>query len=356
MQTGSEVAAGALESLSQSTARLESAKADDAKAAARAASAAADLAEVEVERERLKLAFEAEERVLWNPTPQLLEKVAKASGQIEMAAKSGYNKEHKYDYATFADYLKAVRKPLADAGLWWFQHQVGDPQYSGKNTKSNSVWLVSRVLIETRIVDPETGGWVACRAWGEGHDPTDKANYKAMTGGRKYSLAMLLGIHTEDDPEKDTTAPAPEHEPEHSERQRRRRDEAPRQDREPSPRPEPPTPPLPPAESARSWTDKAQAVLIEKLETLDATEEESHFTRVDKFITYILGKRADGMTHEQFDAACRTLITRADTFRVGGQLSPEECSTLLAKISGAYSPTTTAAQMPGATQPEEGAT
>jgi hypothetical protein len=354
MQTGSEVAAGALESISQSTARVESAKADEAKANARAVSASADLAEVEVERQRLQVAFEAEERLIWNPTKELLARLAKASSTIEMAVKSGHNKEHNYDYATFADYLKAVRKPLAENGLFLFQHPVGDPVFSGKQTRGGATWLVARVVVETRIVDPESNGWIACRVWGEGHDPGDKATYKAITGARKYSLAMLLGIHTEDDPERDSP---PEAVGDHD------YDQAPQRRSEPPSHCElaqsapqlPPTSPLPPAESARSWTGEAQQKLLEKLGKLDATEEQTHFQRVETFTTYILGKRADGMSREQFEAACNALLLRADTFRVAGQLSADECSSLMAKLASAYAPTTTAAQMPGAPQPEEGA-
>ena len=43
--------------------------------------------------------------------------------------------------------------------------------------------------------------------YGEGVDSGDKAPYKAITGGRKYALASLLGLATSDDPERDQVTP-----------------------------------------------------------------------------------------------------------------------------------------------------
>lgn len=284
--------------------------------------------------------FAAGERRLWNPTDEMLVALVEASKEIGNAIKSGRNKYDNYDYGTLEDYLDACRRPLLDHGMLLISRPVCDPIFSEAATKSDGVQQVARVLVETRVIHAASKGWIAARCWGEGRDRSDKAIYKALTGGRKYSLAMVLGIYTTDEPEKDSLPAAPQ-------KPLVARGKAPQAPKAP------PSAPLPPAESARSWSDEAQQRLIEKLEVLDATEEESHFTRLEKFTTYILGKRAAGMTRDQFEAACSTLVKRADVFRVEGLLTPDDCAAVMAKLASAYAPTTTAAQMPGAPTYEE---
>lgn len=282
--------------------------------------------------------FASEERRLWNATDELLEALVEASKEIGNAVKTGHNKYDKYDYGTLEDYLNAARLPLLNHGLLLVSRPVCDPQFSEATTKSDGVQQVARVLVETRVIHAKSKGWIAARCWGEGRDRGDKAIYKALTGGRKYSLAMVLGIYTTDEPENDSP-PAANGE----------RKPLARQQQGPS------TPPLPPVDSARHWDAERQSTALKNMAALGPKEDATAFEICRKAAKYLLAQRANGMTPEQFVELRDALLVRGEALRVEGLISNEEGTQLVATIANSVSPTTTAAQMPGAPQPEEGA-
>lgn len=142
-----------------------------------------------------------------NLTKELLASWAEASKAIQNAKKSGVNTFDKYRYANLEDYLAAVKQPLADNGLILYAEMVGEPHFAERTTAKGNQETVCRVLVRTFVVHAESGGKVSADTWGEGQDRMDKAIYKAITGARKYGVAMLFGIYTTDDAE-ETRPPA----------------------------------------------------------------------------------------------------------------------------------------------------
>ncbi|MEN1679944.1 MAG: ERF family protein, partial [Planctomycetota bacterium] len=139
------------------------------------------------------------------PTKELYAALQAASADIGMAHKSEVNSHDRYKYADLEDYLSAIRPACVKHGLYCYSRPVGEPQYFDRKVASgNAVHSVCRLQVESIVVHPESSGALGVTAWGEGQDRGDKAIYKAITGGRKYSLAMLFGIHTTDDAEKDS--------------------------------------------------------------------------------------------------------------------------------------------------------
>ncbi|MEM8864081.1 MAG: ERF family protein [Planctomycetota bacterium] len=176
-----------------------------------------------------------------NPTKELIAALAAASEQIGMARKSGHNKYDDYDYANLEDYLKAIREPCSQNGLFAFSRTAGEPEYFERKTKSGNAEIVCRVPVETRVMHAESGGSLGVTVIGEGQDRGDKAIYKAITGARKYSIAMLFGIYTTDDPEVDS------HDPPQS---------TPQSAQASSPPAGPPTPPPTLEERVAAWKGK----------------------------------------------------------------------------------------------------
>ncbi len=276
--------------------------------------------------------FDAEERRLWNPTPELLTALVEAMSEMGNAVKTGRNDHDRYDYGTLEDYLNAARGPLLKHGLVLVSRPVSEPQYGERMTGSGGKWATARVLVETRVIHGETQGWIASRVWGEGHDRGDKALYKALTGARKYGLAMVLGIYTTDEPEGDSPQTSGgRYEPNHQ--------------------PTPPADYIPPPPTDLRWTEARQAKLLGKAAKIEGTEEENAYDKLDKAVSYVIAQRANGMTNEQFTDACRAIFGRGDELQGQGAITKEQGAELLARISSEIAPTTTADKLPTAEEP-----
>lgn len=141
-------------------------------------------------------------------TNELLAALAEAQKEIGDAKKGAVNTFDQYKYATLENYLAAVRGPCLKQGLVLQSRVIGEPSYTTRKVKSGADETVCRLLVETRVLHAASGGWLSAACWGEGQDRSDKAIYKAVTGARKYSIAMLFGIYTTDDPEKTPAEPA----------------------------------------------------------------------------------------------------------------------------------------------------
>lgn len=304
-----------------------------AMAEARTASAIAD------DRE-----FSAEERRLWNATPEMLDALVEASKKIGNAVKSGHNDHDRYDYGTLEDFLNACRAPLLEHGLLLVSRPVCDPLFSEAKTKAGTTMQVARVLVETRVIHAASKGWIAARVWGEGRDLGDKAIYKALTGGRKYALAMVLGIYTTDEPEGDSPPAA-----------------ASREGSRPGARPprDAAKAPSPPADSARQllpppeWTDELQERFVAKLGTLTGDDERTFAAKAREAADYI-GRKKPGMSDAQVSAACTALIARCDQVRTQSPhlMTEEEARAVFNRVTQIMG-LAPASQMPGApTEPE----
>ena len=129
--------------------------------------------------------------------------IAKASASVHKVGKSGNNTFDKYTYGTLEDYIKACHDALAENELAVLssvrEYEVQEPRQS----KQGGAQYAILIRLELTILH-SSGQWIKVHAIGEGQDRSDKATYKAITGARKYALAMAFNLVTSDDPERDS--------------------------------------------------------------------------------------------------------------------------------------------------------
>lgn len=117
-------------------------------------------------------------------TSQLMAAFIKAQPQFRSAMKAKDNTYFHSKYADLAEVLEACKKPLIDNGFAIMQPLSGEDG--------------EKITITTRLVHT-SGEWVeesvSCRP----KDGTPQAFGSAATYLRRYSLASLLGVVTEDD-------------------------------------------------------------------------------------------------------------------------------------------------------------
>ena len=137
-----------------------------------------------------------------------LDKLAPAlvAAQAEMGkvTKAGRNDYDKYDYARLEDFVAVAGPVLAKHGLAMVSGAAiakGDvARVTKKGNHENGTYVeLDMVLLH------ESGQWLSVTSTGEGQDRADKGTYKAITGARKYGVAMVCGLVTTDDPEADET-------------------------------------------------------------------------------------------------------------------------------------------------------
>jgi hypothetical protein len=124
----------------------------------------------------------------------LIRKLAEVMAEVERIPKSGRNEFHKYDYATEADIVAAVRKLLAE------RHVMILPGLHEAHREGT----LTTALMTFTLCDGESGEERTFQWAGTGDDKGDKGLYKAITGGLKYFLLKTFLMPTGDDPEGDT--------------------------------------------------------------------------------------------------------------------------------------------------------
>lgn len=118
---------------------------------------------------------------------------------LKTITKNGRNDFHKYDYATEADFVHAMRPLLEKHGLVVVPTLAYPPQVLDGG--------ITNLAIKFTIVNidkPEEKVEAVIPA--QGADKGDKGVYKALTGAKKYFLAMTFMAATGDDPEADGKA------------------------------------------------------------------------------------------------------------------------------------------------------
>ncbi len=129
--------------------------------------------------------------------PNLVMKLAEVMLAVSHVEKRGRNDFHKYDYATDADILAAVRKELAERNV------VLLPGCDAEHRESvgSKGEVVTSLSMTMTFLDGDSGETLE-RPWrGWGTDKLDKGGYKAMTGGEKYFILKSFLLPTGDDPE-----------------------------------------------------------------------------------------------------------------------------------------------------------
>ena len=118
--------------------------------------------------------------------------VANEIGTIE---KNGRNDFHKYDYATEADFVHALRPLLNKHRLVIVPSVASIPQLVNGITELTMKFTIVNIDNPSDKVDMLIPG--------QGQDKGDKGVYKALTGAKKYFIALAFMVATGDDPEKE---------------------------------------------------------------------------------------------------------------------------------------------------------
>ncbi|RKI34555.1 hypothetical protein D7Y27_33160 [Corallococcus sp. AB004] len=139
------------------------------------------------------------------PVRSLVRKLAEVMGEVERVPKSGRNDFHRYDYATEADIVSAVRKAMAARALMLIPSVVKTEWRDVERNKGGKD-RIATLTVRFTLTDGDSGEERSFEVLGEGQDQGDKATYKALTGAVKYALLKLFLIPTGDDPEDDGQA------------------------------------------------------------------------------------------------------------------------------------------------------
>lgn len=134
---------------------------------------------------------------------KLVRKLTEVMDQVKYIQKKGFNKFHKYSYATESDVSERVREELAERVVMMIPNVIESTVREHKN-RSNNIEYIVKVRMEFKFIDGETGEELIFHSEGEGQDAGDKGIYKAITGAQKYALMKAFMIPTGDDPEADS--------------------------------------------------------------------------------------------------------------------------------------------------------
>jgi hypothetical protein len=124
---------------------------------------------------------------------ELITALAKAQGKIQPAIKDKYNPHYKSHYADLESIWAACRLPLSEQGLAVIQTiETNEKDLVLVTTLAHSSgqWMRSDMPIITQKMDPQGIG-------------------SALSYYRRYSLASIAGIVTEDDDAESNYAPSP---------------------------------------------------------------------------------------------------------------------------------------------------
>lgn len=147
-----------------------------------------------------------------NHIAEIAKAIASVMKAVEPVAKRGVNEFHKYQYATAADLVHALQKPMAEAGLIVVHSEASRAVNDG----------LLEVTFDFRIAHISGAQWphpiqatgiAAARVKNGG--PDDKAWNKCLTAAHKYFLLTLFKVPTGDFPDADADGdvPQPERKP-----------------------------------------------------------------------------------------------------------------------------------------------
>lgn len=122
--------------------------------------------------------------------------------QVKYIEKKGYNKFHKYKFATESDVNEKVREELAKVNVIMIPNMEHHETREHENRSGNTEYIVT-VDMSFRFIDGETGEEITFKMSGSGQDAGDKAIMKAISAAQKYALMKAFMIPTGDDPEAD---------------------------------------------------------------------------------------------------------------------------------------------------------
>ena len=135
----------------------------------------------------------------------LREKLHKIYSEIDHIDKTGFNKSQSYKYLKSVDVLHAIRKALIELKIYAeinFDF-VGAPYTIAREKAPNAPFTAVNARCSIVFHDLETNEKITSSGLGTGCDTSDKAPYKAQTGGLKYAIKNAFLVPDEADPEAD---------------------------------------------------------------------------------------------------------------------------------------------------------
>jgi hypothetical protein len=119
--------------------------------------------------------------------------------EIGTVAKNGRNDFQNYDYATEADFVRALRPLLNKHGVIVVpEGAVTNISPAGKDGKST----LTTIMMKYKLINADdVEDFIYATVPGQGMDNGDKGVYKAITGAKKYFIANTFMVPTGDDPE-----------------------------------------------------------------------------------------------------------------------------------------------------------
>ena len=130
-----------------------------------------------------------------------MKKLLEIQRQVKSVKKSGYNSFQKYNYVQLEDILNVLRPHLEGCVLTQ-SIKTGESKIV---ERQDAYYSECTCVVVTTLTDAETKESVSVESLGYALDKnSDKATYKAQTGGRKYGLLMMFSLDTgESEPEDD---------------------------------------------------------------------------------------------------------------------------------------------------------
>lgn len=123
----------------------------------------------------------------------------KAQAEITPAVKDAKNPYLKTTYASLNSVLDSCRNALLKNGLLLVQSPVPAPEYLGPDF----------IGLETKLIHAESGEWLSSLTVIPLAKPEPQAMGAAISYGRRYALAAMLGIVSEEDNDCETRKPEP---------------------------------------------------------------------------------------------------------------------------------------------------
>lgn len=137
------------------------------------------------------------------PAAILAWKLAQVVKQVSGVEKDGVNAFHKYSYTSAEAMLRAIRGPLAEAGVTLLPTLDRVEEREVKTAKGGAS-TITTAYVQFEFVDHDTGNSYISKWAGQGDDPADKGLGKAYTNAIKTFLREAFLIPQGDDPEADT--------------------------------------------------------------------------------------------------------------------------------------------------------
>lgn len=128
----------------------------------------------------------------------LVKKLAGALAKVGAVPRNGWNEHDRYKYARATDIADYVRTAMLEAGLLCL-YSVKDRSSTPSQTAAGKPAMIENLVLGFCVTDGSAALHYTIVTCAKDH--SDKAVFKALTGGWKYGLINVGMLATDDDPE-----------------------------------------------------------------------------------------------------------------------------------------------------------